>query len=112
MHLQPTEDLRLITCHVPLDSVTLNLTLTFTFGPSRAFLALRVVGSQAGNPKSGPMVCYAYIVCAFSPRDGGWVRHDTLSSETLGWQYIELFWEMLASTGDYVTLDVKKTIAF
>ena len=59
------------------------------------------------------MAHYVWVVLVLSPRDGGWVRHGGhFRTEEAGWQYMEVFWNMLVMAGDYVTLDVKKTISF
>ncbi len=59
------------------------------------------------------MARYVWIVRAFSPRDGGWVRvFGSFRSEQLAWNAIEFFWEMIVESGDYESLEVKRTISF
>ena len=59
------------------------------------------------------MARYVWVVRALSPRDGGWVRMgEYFPTEQAGWEYIELFWVMFVLAGDYITLDVVRTIRF
>jgi hypothetical protein len=59
------------------------------------------------------MAHYAWIVKAFSPRDGGWVRLlSSWPSETDAWQFVQMTWAMMVEAGDYESLDVCKTILF
>ena len=56
---------------------------------------------------------YAWVIVALSPRDGGWVRFgNQCRSEELGWKAVEFLWDLMVLAGDYVTVDVKKTISF
>ena len=68
---------------------------------------------------SSSMPAYVWIIRALSPRDGGWVRvlwplPDARHSprEDMCWTMICFFWDMMVMAGDYVTVDVKRTIAF
>ena len=59
------------------------------------------------------MARYIFFCRGFSPRDGGWVRFGgTFNDEETGWKCIILIWPMIVDHGDYVTVDVKKTITF
>ena len=59
------------------------------------------------------MVRFVWIVLAYSPRDGGWVRMgEHLPSRETAWQFVVLMWEFIILARDYDTVDVKKTIAF
>ena len=54
-------------------------------------------------------------MAAFSPRDGGWVRFlpdSNSKSEEIAWEAVQIFWLMMIPMGDYVTVDVVRTIAF
>ena len=55
-----------------------------------------------------------WIVRAFSPRDGGWVRLalDYFYTEESAWIGVILFWDLMVMAGDYTTVDVKRTIRF
>ena len=54
-----------------------------------------------------------WIVLAFSPRDGGWMRiFDTFKVQRYAWQAVEFFWQLMVLHGDYETVEVKRTIAF
>ena len=58
---------------------------------------------------------YMFIIKALSPRDGGWVRFlpdSNFKSEEIAWEAIQIFWHMMVVAGDYVTVDVVRTIAF
>ena len=58
------------------------------------------------------MARLVWIVLAYSPRDGGWVRMGGhFRSRETGWQFVELMWELMIHAGYYETVDVKKTIA-
>ena len=58
------------------------------------------------------MARLVWIVLAYSPQDGGWVRMGGhFRSRETGWQFVELMWELMIHAGDYETVDVKKTIA-
>ena len=62
------------------------------------------------------MPFYAFVVLAFSPRDGGWVRVDLIApyflSEEDAWNAVILFWELMVLHGDYITVDVRRTVIF
>ena len=59
------------------------------------------------------MAHFIWIVKAFSPRDGGWVRmFGAFRSEEAAWTAVTLFWDMMVRAGDYQTIKVVKTIAF
>ena len=58
-----------------------------------------------------------FIIKAWSPRDGGWVRFlpegfSNFKSEEIAWEAIQFFWHMMVLAGDYVTVDVVRTTAF
>ena len=56
---------------------------------------------------------FVYVVRAFSPRDGGWVRHGNhWKDEEAAWTFVTLMWPLLVLADDYVTVEVVKTIAF
>lgn len=61
---------------------------------------------------------FVWVIRAFSPRDGGWIHFQGVQplghydSEFDAWTCCELFWGLMVLSGDYVTLDVVKTIAF
>ena len=56
---------------------------------------------------------YAWVVKAYSLREGGWVRiFNNFKTEELAWEAVQLFWEMLVLQGDYKTITVIKTINF
>ena len=53
------------------------------------------------------MARYVWIIKAFSPRDGGWVRlFDHYPSEQQSWCLVEAFWDLTVAHGDFVTIDV------
>jgi len=59
------------------------------------------------------MAKYVWIVQAFSPRDGGWVRvFNQFPSEKRAWETIGWFWPMFVDAGDYESLEVKGTVSF
>ena len=56
---------------------------------------------------------YVWIVRADSPHDGGWVRlFGSFRSEALAVHAVRLFTPMMAATGDYGEVEVRKTISF
>ena len=56
---------------------------------------------------------YAFIVKALSPRDGGWVRwHGYWHKEEDAWNFVRLLSPLIVLSGDYVTIDVQRTIVF
>ena len=56
---------------------------------------------------------YVWIVLAFSPRDGGWVRiFEQFNVQRKAWQAVIFFWPVMVLSGDYETMEVKRTIAF
>jgi len=57
---------------------------------------------------------YAFIVKAFSPRDGGWVRNGGyFSTEEDGWNYyVWILLPLMVLSGDYLTVNVERTIVF
>jgi hypothetical protein len=61
---------------------------------------------------------FVWVIRAFSPRDGGWVRMLGLrpqghyNSEEMAWKCVCAFWDLMVMSGDYLTIDVVKTIAF
>jgi hypothetical protein len=59
------------------------------------------------------MARYVFVVRALSPRDGGWVRiGGHCPSERLALEFIELFWGLLVDHGDFVAVEIVRTIAF
>ena len=59
------------------------------------------------------MAHFVWVVRVLSPRDGGWVRmFRYFPSEELAWSCVQAFWRLLVLSGDYITVDVVKTIAF
>ena len=59
------------------------------------------------------MARYRFIVRVLSPRDGGWVRVlGHFRTEAAAWEGIFLFWDMLQLAGDYVAVEVVRTIKF
>ncbi len=57
---------------------------------------------------------YVWIVRALSPKDGGWVRTLGMhwASENDGWEAVYNFFDLMVAHGDYVTVEVVRTIAF
>ena len=54
-----------------------------------------------------------WAVRALCPRDGGWVRvFHYFRSQQHAWQLVQLMWDMMVMAGDYVTVDVFRTIKF
>ena len=60
------------------------------------------------------MARYIWVVRALSPRDGGWVRciGKWFKSEEDAWEMVLQFWPLMVNAGNYVTIEVVKTIAF
>ena len=62
------------------------------------------------------MPFYAFVVLALSPRDEGWVRHHLIAphfpSEENAWVAVIYFWDLMVLSGDYITIDVRRTIVF
>ena len=59
----------------------------------------------------GTMARYVWVINALSPRVGGWVRcFGQFRSEDLAWQRVEMFWDLMVLHGDYVTVEVVRTI--
>ena len=59
------------------------------------------------------MARYVWVVKAYSPRDGGWVRwFKGFDNEREAWEAVEMFWSLAVLSGDYETVDIVKTIAF
>ena len=61
------------------------------------------------------MARYVWYCVGFSPRDGGWVRFGFFrycSSEEMAWESICWLWDLMVLAGDYITVDVRRTIAF
>ena len=55
------------------------------------------------------MAKYVYVVYAESPRDGGFVRiFGHFQVEKLAWEAVEF----VEWTGDYIGVEVRRTIAF
>ena len=72
---------------------------------------------------SSNMPRYAFIVKALSPRDGGWVRLGSYGAggeggsfyfrtEEQGWHLLCMLWDLMVDSGDYLTVDVERTIVF
>ena len=59
------------------------------------------------------MARFVWVVRALSPRDGGWVRclAKMFLSEEDAWKMVLIVWEFMVNAGDYVTIEVVKTIA-
>ena len=58
------------------------------------------------------MARYVYIVRALS-RSDGWARLNYASvRETWCWEFVTWFWDMMVEAGEYITVDVKRTIQF
>ena len=56
---------------------------------------------------------YAIIVKALSSRDGGWVRLGGYwPTKESAWQFVGLFLALQVLSGDYVTVNVQRTIVF
>ena len=66
---------------------------------------------------------YAFIVKALSPRDEGWVRLGSYGAggeggsfyfrtEEQGWHLVCMLWDLMVDSGDYLTVDVERTIVF
>ena len=56
---------------------------------------------------------YVWIVIALSPRDGGWVRmFGKFRTENDAWRAVHWFLPLMELAGDYVSVDVVKTISF
>jgi hypothetical protein len=61
----------------------------------------------------GSMPRYIFVVLAYIPRDGGWVRHfGRFRSAEEAWRCIILFWDLTVLAGDVWTYDVVRTVAF
>ena len=59
------------------------------------------------------MARYVWVVKAYSPRDGGWVRwFKNFANERDAWMAVEMFWSLAVLSDDYETVDIVKTIAF
>ena len=65
------------------------------------------------------MARYIFLCLALSPRDGGWVRlsnprdgQSWFQSEEDAWLFIEAFWGLIVLHGDFISLDVRRTIRF
>ena len=54
------------------------------------------------------MAHYIWIVKAYSPRDGGWVRmhflYDFFLNEEDGWKAVEMLWPLMERAGDYTSV--------
>ncbi len=59
------------------------------------------------------MAKYVYVVYAESPRDGGFVRiFGHFQTEKLAWEAVEFVWDLMVLAGDYIGVEVRRTIAF
>ena len=56
---------------------------------------------------------YCWVVCALSPRDGGWVRwFEHFREQETAWEAVCWFWDLAVDAGDYDTIKVVRTIKF
>ena len=59
------------------------------------------------------MARYVYRLKAFSPRDGGWVLwFRQFRTREAAWVWAIKMWDLAVLSGDYITLDVVRTVAF
>ena len=59
------------------------------------------------------MARFAWVIKALSPRDGGWVHvFGDFKNEEMAWTAIQMFCDLMVAAGDYVTINVVKTIRF
>ena len=78
-----------------------------------AFVAQPALEGQRAGVCSRRMPHYVWIVRAHSPRDGGWVRVlGRWRSQADAVAAVGLFIPMMAATGDYGEVEVRKTISF
>ena len=77
------------------------------------------IPSDLFSIRGSQMARFVWIVLALSPRDGGWQRLGVpgpfprhFPTQEMAWEFVELMWDLFVEAGDYVTIDVRKTIAF
>ena len=87
--------------------------LQHTRAAQPSFVSQPALEGQRAGVCSRRMPHYVWIVRAHSPRDGGWVRVlGSWRSEALAVAALGLFTPMMAATGDYGEVEVRKTICF